>query len=90
MPAPYLIFTVPAVIFSPIGDEIFFRGLLQRALEEKPNVRTAALWVLLMSGVALLFARIRKRSGSLYPAMAAHAAFNAAMNAVILGCLWNQ
>jgi membrane protease YdiL (CAAX protease family) len=121
----YWIFTTPALIFSPIGEEIFFRGLLQRALEEKLSVRaatwvecaafglvhlchhglalsaageggvglsvqplSAALWVVLMFLVALMFAQIRKRSGSLYPAMAAHAAFNAAMNAVIFGYLW--
>jgi membrane protease YdiL (CAAX protease family) len=122
----YLIFTTPALIFSPIGEEIFFRGLLQRALEEKLSVRmatwlecaafgivhlchhglaalwaggvglslsvrplSAALWVVLMFLVALMFAQIRKRSGSLYPAIAAHAAFNAAMNAVIFLTLWD-
>ncbi|WP_164852344.1 CPBP family intramembrane glutamic endopeptidase [Rheinheimera riviphila] len=31
----YLIFTLPAIIFSPVGEEIFFRGLLQRALEQQ-------------------------------------------------------
>lgn len=29
------IFTVPAMIFSPIGEEMFFRGLLQKTLEQK-------------------------------------------------------
>lgn len=124
MAALYLIFTTPALVFSPIGEEIFFRGLLQRALEERLSVRTAtwlecaafglvhlchhglavsaagvglsvrplsaALWVGLMFLVALMFAQIKKRSGSLYPAMAAHAAFNAVMNAVIFGYLWTK
>lgn len=27
-------FAIPALIFSPFGEEIFFRGLLQRSLEE--------------------------------------------------------
>jgi membrane protease YdiL (CAAX protease family) len=27
------VFTGPAVLFSPIGEEIFFRGVLQRTLE---------------------------------------------------------
>jgi membrane protease YdiL (CAAX protease family) len=49
---------------------------------------SGALWVVLMFFVALMFARIRKRSGSLYPAMAAHAAFNATMNSVIFAFLW--
>ncbi len=31
----HLIFTLPALLFSPIGEELFFRGLLQRTLEER-------------------------------------------------------
>ena len=31
----YLVFTVPAIIFSPFGEEIFFRGFLQRTLEQR-------------------------------------------------------
>lgn len=31
----HLIFTIPAVIFSPIGEEIFFRGVMQSAFEAK-------------------------------------------------------
>lgn len=37
---------------------------------------------------AALFAAIRQRSGSLAPSVAAHAAFNAAMNGVIFAFLW--
>ena len=33
--ALYLIFTVPALMFSPIGEELFFRGMLQQALQDK-------------------------------------------------------
>lgn len=117
----YLVFTAPALLFSPIGEEIFFRGLLQDALERRFGDRIAttlecaafgvvhlchhglfvaasgalalrpasgAVWMLLMFATAWLFAAIRRRSGSLYPAMAAHAAFNAAMNAFIFGVLW--
>jgi len=118
----HAVFTVPALIFSPIGEEIFFRGLLQRTLEEHFDIqastilecaafglvhlchhgllRTAAgivllpasgaLWVALMFLTALLFARIRKRTGSIYPSMASHAAFNLTMNIVIFSTLWQH
>lgn len=116
----HLFFTVPALIFSPIGEEIFFRGYLQDALERRFSVRastftecaafgvvhlchhgllwTAAsltllpvsgpVWAVLMFGAAFLFARLRKASGSLLPAIVAHAAFNLVMNLTIFGFLW--
>jgi membrane protease YdiL (CAAX protease family) len=31
----HLMFTIPAIIFSPIGEEVYFRGVLQRALETR-------------------------------------------------------
>ena len=116
-----LIFTLPALMFSPVAEEIFFRGILQRTLEQHCSERTSTviesgafglvhlchhglvlgaaglgwlplsgtLWMLLMFFTALLFARIRQRSGSLYPAMAAHAAFNLTMNTLIFMWLWD-
>jgi uncharacterized protein len=116
----YLIFTIPAMLFSPIGEEIFFRGFLQQALQEKFSAATSTLmeaglfglvhlchhglfisaagismhavsgaaWVVLMFLTALMFAWLRRRSGSLYPAMLSHAAFNATMNAWIFMMLW--
>lgn len=36
-----LIFTLPALIFSPIGEEIFYRGVLQKTLEQKLSVFTS-------------------------------------------------
>jgi membrane protease YdiL (CAAX protease family) len=116
----HLTFTIPALIFSPIGEEIFFRGYLQYALERRFSVRastiaecaafglvhlchhglllTAAglalrplsgpLWVALMFGAALLFAYLRKSSGSLVPAIVAHVCFNFVMNLTIFGFLW--
>jgi uncharacterized protein len=116
----HLFFTVPALIFSPIGEEIFFRGYLQDALERRFSVRASTftecaafgvvhlchhglllsaagltlrpvsgpIWAVLMFGVAFLFARLRKASGSLLPAIVAHAAFNLVMNLTIFGWLW--
>jgi membrane protease YdiL (CAAX protease family) len=116
----HLIFTIPALIFSPIGEEIFFRGYLQYALERRFSVRastiaecaafglvhlchhglllTAAgiamrplsgpLWVVLMFSAALLFAYLRKSSGSVVPAIVAHVAFNLVMNLTIFAFLW--
>ena len=37
----YLIFTIPACLFSPIGEEIFFRGYLQKLLERYGSRTTA-------------------------------------------------
>ncbi|MBB3223137.1 CPBP family intramembrane glutamic endopeptidase [Pseudoduganella umbonata] len=116
----HLVFTLPALVFSPVGEEIFFRGVLQDALEQRMSahkatalecalfavvhlchhgvVRTATglewmplsatLWMLLMFCTAWLFATLRRRSGSLYPAIAAHMAFNGVMNGAIFGVLW--
>ena len=116
----HLIFTIPAILFSPIGEEIFFRGFLQQALQEKFSSASSlileaglfglvhlchhglfwaatgisirplsgAIWVALMFATALMFAWLRHSSGSLYPAMLSHAAFNAAMNAWIFSMLW--
>lgn len=116
----HLVFTLPAMIFSPIGEELFFRGVLQTSLEQKwrHGIATSiecgvfglvhlchhglaagalgltlrpisgAIWVVLMFGAAWLFATLRRRSGSLYPAIAAHMAFNLTMNVVIFAALW--
>ena len=39
----FIIFTIPALIFSPIGEEIFFRGFLQEALATKFTYRNAMI-----------------------------------------------
>lgn len=120
LPMLHLAFTLPAALFSPIGEEIFFRGLLQRTLEMRLSERAStawecgafgvvhlchhglfwgstglgvhvlsgAIWVGLMAATAWGFAVIRKRSGSVFPAVVAHAAFNVGMNVGIFGALW--
>lgn len=116
----HLVFTSVAILFSPIGEEIFFRGLLQKVLEERHGATRAtlgeaawfalvhlchhgivagaagwtilpvsgALWVAQMFLLSLAFAWLRRRSDSILPAIAAHAAFNAAMNGWIFARLW--
>jgi len=112
----FIIFTMPALIFSPLGEEIFFRGFLQEALSSRFSynramqidalffalihlfhhgfVKDAAgvihfyplsgfCWVLLMFATALTFAWLKKKSGSLYPAIIAHLVFNLVMNMAI-------
>jgi len=117
----YLIFTIPGILFSPFGEEIFFRGVLQRSLEGRFSTRTstlieagwfgaahlihhgllltaagvsllwksAPLWFLLMTALSIGFAWLRKKAGAVWPAVAAHAAFNATMNAFIFAYVWN-
>lgn len=112
MKQAFWIITLPALIFSPLGEEIYFRGFLQESLATKLSYRNSmileslffglihlfhhgiihqngnydmlpvsgALWVVLMSGTAFSFAWLRKTSGSLYPAIMAHVAFNFVMN----------
>lgn len=38
-----LIFTIPAILFSPIGEEIFFRGMLQKTMEQKLSVVSSTI-----------------------------------------------
>lgn len=118
--AVFAMFAIPGMIFSPIGEEIFFRGYLQRMLETKFSERvstaieaawfagahlihhgivlTAAglgfrtvsgtLWFVLMFALSCMFAWLRKRHDSIYPAILAHAAFNLAMISFIFAFLW--
>ena len=39
----HLVFTIPAIVFSPIGEEIFFRGYLQHALEQRFSARVSTV-----------------------------------------------
>ena len=68
---------------------LFHHGLFVGATGWTMRPLSGGLWVLAMGLTAALFAALRRRSGSLVPAIAAHAAFNAAMNGVIFSILWH-
>ncbi len=106
--AVFALFAVPATVFAPIGDEILFRGFIQRAFTLRWNplfatllnclafgliylyfhaiwqdadgfhlrLVSGALQTVLLAGTGLVFTLCRHLSGSLWPAVAAHAAFN--------------
>lgn len=122
LPVLFVMFTLPAMLFSPVGEEVFFRGLLPWTLSARFGQRWATalecamfgtvhllhhglifhaatgeltlrplsggLWVICMMGVAWMFSRVRQRSGSLFPAMLCHAAFNLGMAACLFLEVW--
>lgn len=59
----FLIFTIPALIFSPLGEEIFFRGFLHEALQEKLSARASALVDSSIFGVIHIFHHGITRNG---------------------------
>jgi len=109
--AVFALFSVPAILFAPIGDEILFRGLIHQAFERRWNRIAAtavnctaygftylyfhAIWmdgsgihfrlisgllsVVLLMGAGVVFTVCRLLCGSLWAAVAAHAAFNLTM-----------
>lgn len=113
--ALFWLFAVPGVIFSPIGEEFFCRGVIARIGERRYGfwfgasasalvfaalhvmhhglVHDAAGWRYLgapalvwsaeMIAVSFLFSAMRKLSGSIWMAVAAHAGFNLGMIAII-------
>lgn len=110
----FLIFTIPSLLFSPIGEEIFYRGLVHECFANSLGNQKATLidsaafalvhvahfgliyadsgigwqflpgpallWVAWLFGTCLLFSVARKKSGSIWGAVAAHALFNFTMN----------
>ena len=115
----FFVYTVPAMLFSPLGEELFFRGMLHESVNVQWGARAAvaanalafgavhllhhgvrwdsnglhwlpvsgALWFLLMVGVSWLFTLCRQRSGSIWPAVVAHSAFNLSMYVTIFWAL---
>jgi hypothetical protein len=113
--AAFVLIALPAMILTPIGEEILFRGFIQQAFTMRWNALIATLvngagfglihlhvhglWkdeagfhlhivsgtlmVLLLAGTSAVFTLCRLRSGTLWMAMAAHAACNLAMIAAV-------
>jgi membrane protease YdiL (CAAX protease family) len=111
----FWIVTAPALVFSPLGEEIFFRGFLQQSVEERWSQRigvivdagwfalihlfhhgivriggevrllplSGAIWVVMIFALGVLFAFLKRRSGSLAAPILSHASFNLAMNYTI-------
>ncbi|MDH3494253.1 MAG: CPBP family glutamic-type intramembrane protease [Acidobacteriota bacterium] len=53
--ALFLVFTIPALLFSPFGEEFFFRGFSQTTLEQRFAPNHAMLIVALAFGAIHLF-----------------------------------
>lgn len=51
----FVIFTIPALTFSPIGEEIFFRGFLQEALINRFSVQKSIILESLLFGLVHIF-----------------------------------
>ena len=64
----FIIFTIPALIFSPIGEEIFFRGFLQEVLTTKFSYRSAMIIDSLFFALIHLFHHglVRDREGQIH------------------------
>lgn len=108
----FLVFTIPALLFSPFGEEFFFRGVMDQRLREKmgpmlaalipailfagvhlfhhgsllsgetstPWITSTAIWFGCMMAVSIAFTMLRHLSETVWGAILAHMAFNAAMN----------
>jgi membrane protease YdiL (CAAX protease family) len=111
----FLLYTIPAIIFSPIGEEFFFRGMIHTAVKKRLGVRPATvanaaafsgvhllhhgirwtstglnitwasgtLWFMMMMGLSWFLTQCREQGDSIWPAVAAHAAFNLVTNVTI-------
>ncbi|MDA0346880.1 MAG: type II CAAX endopeptidase family protein [Verrucomicrobia bacterium] len=60
----FLMFTIPAVLFSPIGEEILFRGLIHQSVQEKHGWTSAVVVnASLFAGVHLFHHGINRTAG---------------------------
>ena len=59
----FIMFTIPAILFSPIGEEILFRGLIQQTVAERwGRIWGTGVAAFLFAGVHLLHHGILKDS----------------------------
>lgn len=114
--ALFLALAIPAALFSPVGEELFFRGVFHESIAGHAGHGVAAVvtgssfglmhvfhhgisagpagvdvrvvsglfWVLLTLGLGLMLTACRRRSGSIWPAVLCHAAFNVTMVGFII------
>ena len=94
--AAFLVFGI--ALLAPIGEELVFRGYLQRVLGARLGagravVITAALFaaihlnpasLLALFGLGVIFALLRVWTGSIWPAVIAHAIQNGTSSALVL------
>lgn len=93
----FVVLTVVVVVGAPIAEELFFRGMLQRALRRRmapaPAIVVTALAFGLshfetvqlpaLVGLGLVLGWMAHRTGTLAPAILAHSAFNAVTMAML-------
>jgi uncharacterized protein len=98
--AGWLIFALVAAVGAPIAEEVFFRGLLLRAMEKRWSVPVAVVGSSVVFGLThlqglqlagltaagLVFALLAVHYDRLGPAIWAHVAFNA----TTVAYLWTQ
>jgi membrane protease YdiL (CAAX protease family) len=85
----HLTFTIAACLFSPIGEEIFFRGLLQRVLEQRFSVpRSSAIEAALFGLVHLCHHGILATAAGLVLLPGSGALWVSAMFALSLALAW--
>lgn len=97
-PGGVLLLFLMVGIGAPIAEELFFRGLLLRAIEKRFGTTWAvvgssvvfgathfqALQFLALTGAGAVFALLTVRTGRLGPAIVAHMAFNTATVTVLV------
>lgn len=95
-PVELALVLVSVSVAAPLGEELFFRGFMQRALgQHQGAARAIVVTAFVFSAfhldpvglaarfeLGVLFGLLAWRSGSLWPAMAAHAANNALSSAL--------
>ena len=63
----FLIVTIPSIIFSPIGEELFFRGMIHESIKEKKNKNIAIIGnALAFSGIHIFHHGINRIGSNWY------------------------